>query len=120
MQKCGYPPKGCRPGGVPEVAIWLVQPLESHPSCSLDGALRAHSPGEKGPPESGVPVEDLPLFSLMGPSSAFMSPEMAQSRLAPTLVPGEVEELFGDKWEIEPFSANPDRHQAAFLLTKKP
>jgi len=49
-----------------------------------------------------------------------MSPERAQERLAPTLVPGEVEELFGDKWEIEPYSANPDRHQAAFLLTKKP
>ena len=65
------------------------------------------------------PVEDLPLFSFTGPSRAFMSPEKAQRRLAPTLVPGEVEELFGDKWEIEPFSANPDRHQAAFVLTKK-
>jgi len=53
------------------------------------------------------PVEDLPFFSLNGPS-----------RLAPTLIPGEVEELFGGLWEIEPFSANPKRHQAAFLLTK--
>ena len=66
------------------------------------------------------PVEDLPLISFSGPSRAFMSPERAQERLAPTLVPGEVEELFGDKWEIEPYSANPDRRQAAFLLTKKP
>ena len=65
------------------------------------------------------PVEDLPVFSFTGPSRAFMSPERAQRRLAPTLVPGEVEELFGDRWEIEPFSANPARHQAAFLLTKK-
>ena len=54
------------------------------------------------------PVEDLPLFSLNGPS-----------RLAPTLVPGEVEEIFGGSWEIEPFSTNPERHQAAFLLTKR-
>ena len=64
------------------------------------------------------PVEDLPLISFNGPSRAFLPLGRAR-KLAPTLVPGEVEELFGDKWTIEPFSANPDRFVASFVLTKK-
>lgn len=63
------------------------------------------------------PVEDLPLFSLNGPSRVFLPLGRAR-KLAPTLVPGEVEELFGDKWAIEPLSANPDRFVASFVLTK--
>ena len=64
------------------------------------------------------PVEDLPFFSLSGPSRAFLPLGRAR-KLSPTLVPGEVEELFGDKWAIEPFSANPDRFFASFVLTKQ-
>lgn len=63
-------------------------------------------------------VEDLPLFKLDGPSRAFLPLGRAR-KLAPTLVPGEVEELFGDKWEIEPLSSDSDRFLASFVLTKR-
>jgi hypothetical protein len=63
-------------------------------------------------------IEDLPLFSLDGPSRVFLPIDRAR-KLAPTIVPGEIDNLFGEKWEIEPYSANPDRFFASFLLTKK-
>lgn len=63
------------------------------------------------------PTEDLPLFSFNGPSRAFLPLSRAR-KLAPTLVPGELDELFGDKWTIEEFSAAPERFVASFVLTK--
>lgn len=54
-------------------------------------------------------LEDLPLFSLGGPS-----------RLAPErLEPGEVEQLFGAGWEIRRLSREGSRFVATFLLTKR-
>lgn len=64
------------------------------------------------------PTEDLPLISLNGPSRALLPLGRAR-KLAPTLVPGEVETLFGDKWTIEELSADPERFVASFVLTKR-
>lgn len=52
-------------------------------------------------------TEELPLISFSGTSKF--------SHIAP----GELEELFGDDWRIEPFSSYPDRRTAAFLLTRR-
>lgn len=51
--------------------------------------------------------EDLPWINFGGPS-----------RIYPGLEPGEVEELFAEAWEIEEWSAFPDRFVATFLLTR--
>lgn len=64
-------------------------------------------------------VEDLPTFAFDGPSRAFMSPERARRRLSPIFEPGDLESMFADRWDIEPFSAQPDRFFACFLLTKQ-
>ena len=54
-------------------------------------------------------LRDLPWFSLSGPS-----------RLAPERIePGELESLFGTRWEIERIPRKGDRFIATFLLTRK-
>lgn len=35
------------------------------------------------------------------------------------IAPGELESLFGDQWEIEPFSSNEEWRVATFLLTRR-
>jgi SAM-dependent methyltransferase len=52
-------------------------------------------------------TEDLPLFSFSGTSKL--------SHIAP----GELDELFGDDWAVDPFAEYPEWRMAAFLLTKK-
>ncbi|HEX6221020.1 MAG TPA: class I SAM-dependent methyltransferase [Acidimicrobiia bacterium] len=52
-------------------------------------------------------TEELPLISFRGTSKL--------SHIAP----GELDELFGDDWEIEPFSRDDHWRVAAFLLTKR-
>ncbi len=52
-------------------------------------------------------TEELPLISFRGTSKL--------SHIAP----GELDELFGAQWEIEPFSRDDDWRVAAFLLTKR-
>lgn len=52
-------------------------------------------------------TEQLPRFSFRGTSR--------MSHIAP----GELEELFGDSWVVEPFSANPQWRSACFLLTRR-
>lgn len=51
--------------------------------------------------------EDLPWISFSGTSKL--------SHIAP----GELENLFGAHFDVEPFSANPERRVAAFLLTRR-
>ncbi len=53
-------------------------------------------------------LEDLPRINFSGPSRAY-----------PGLVPGEVEALFGESWDIEEWSSHPDRFVATFLLTRR-
>jgi SAM-dependent methyltransferase len=65
-------------------------------------------------------TEDLPAISFSGPSRAFMSPDRARRTLSPAIEPGEIEMMYGQSWEIEPVSANPERCTACFLLTRKP
>lgn len=52
-------------------------------------------------------TEELPLFSFRGTSK--------MSHIAP----GELEELFGAHWDIEPFSQDDKWKVAAFLLTRR-
>jgi len=53
------------------------------------------------------PVGELPRFSFLG-----------SSRIgAPSIEPGELEELFGERWEIELFVRHPEIRAACFLLT---
>lgn len=52
-------------------------------------------------------TEELPPISFRGTSR--------MSHIAP----GELEDLFGDAWEIEPFSANSQWRTACFLLTRR-
>lgn len=52
-------------------------------------------------------TEELPVFSFRGTSKL--------SHIAP----GELEQLFGERWDIEPFSQDDDWKVAAFLLTRK-
>lgn len=52
--------------------------------------------------------EDLPRFSFHGPS-----------RVAPGLEPGEVDELFGEAFDIEPYVDTGLPHTACFLLTRR-
>lgn len=52
--------------------------------------------------------EDLPRFSFSGPS-----------RSVPVIEPGEIEALFGDRWEIERRPRAGSRFLATFLLTAK-
>lgn len=51
-------------------------------------------------------TDELPLISFRGTSKL--------SHIAP----GELEELFGGHWDVEPFSRNDDWKVAAFLLTR--
>lgn len=51
--------------------------------------------------------KDLPVISFTGPS-----------RLSAAVEPGEVERLFDDAFDVEPFSP-PSRHTAAFLLRRR-
>ncbi|CAN5899730.1 hypothetical protein BH23ACT5_BH23ACT5_15400 [soil metagenome] len=51
--------------------------------------------------------EDLPRISFVG-----------TSRMT-HIAPGELESLFGDSWEIEPFSSDEKRRTACFLLTRR-
>ncbi len=51
--------------------------------------------------------EDLPWISFSGTSK--------MSHIAP----GELEELFGDDWAVEPFASYPGYRIAAFLLTRR-
>ncbi len=50
-------------------------------------------------------TDQLPMISFRGTSK--------MSHIAP----GELEDLFGDAWEIQPFSANEEWRTACFLLT---
>lgn len=52
-------------------------------------------------------TDDLPPISFKGTSK--------MSHIAP----GELETLFGDSWDIEPFSANDEWKVAAFLMTRR-
>ncbi len=52
-------------------------------------------------------TEELPRFSFKGTSR--------MSHIAP----GELEDLFGDDWDIEDFAQYPDWKTASFLLTKR-
>lgn len=52
-------------------------------------------------------TDELPPISFRGTSK--------MSHVAP----GELEDLFGDAWEIRPFSANEKRRTACFLLTRR-
>jgi SAM-dependent methyltransferase len=52
-------------------------------------------------------TEELPRFSFKGPSRMYH------------IAPGELDELFGDSWEIEPFSRNEEWLNACFLLTRR-
>ncbi|MEX1124297.1 MAG: class I SAM-dependent methyltransferase [Acidimicrobiia bacterium] len=52
--------------------------------------------------------EDLPRISFSGPS-----------RLSSSIEPGELEERFGERWDIEPLSSEPQRFFACFLLRKR-
>ncbi len=52
-------------------------------------------------------TEELPLISFRGTSKL--------SHIAP----GELDELFGRHWDVEPFSRDDDWKVAAFLLTRK-
>jgi SAM-dependent methyltransferase len=53
-------------------------------------------------------LQDLPRFSLQGPS-----------RLAPAIEPGEEADLFGEDFDIEPFSDTGLAHTACFRLTRR-
>lgn len=52
-------------------------------------------------------TEELPWISFKGTS------KMTH------IAPGELETLFGDEWEVEPFSANEEWRVATFLLTRR-
>jgi hypothetical protein len=52
--------------------------------------------------------EALPLLSFHGPC-----------KLYPGLEPGDVEDLFEKDFRVEPYSADPDRFRACFLLTRR-
>jgi SAM-dependent methyltransferase len=52
--------------------------------------------------------EELPPISFRGPS-----------RLTPAIAPGETEALFGDSFDVEPFST-PEPRTACFLLRRRP
>jgi hypothetical protein len=51
--------------------------------------------------------EDLPWFS------------MNANKLTPHIVPGELESLFGDDWDVEPFASHPKWRIEVFLLTRR-
>jgi SAM-dependent methyltransferase len=51
--------------------------------------------------------EDVPWFS------------MNASKLTPRIAPGELESLFGDGWDIEPFASYPKWGTEVFLLTRR-
>lgn len=52
--------------------------------------------------------DQLPRFSFTGPS-----------RFAPTIEPGELERLFGDRWEIRPMEEVPTHRYAWFVLRRR-
>lgn len=52
--------------------------------------------------------EDLPRFSFNGPS-----------RLSSSIEPGELEVRFGEHWNIESLTSQPERFFASFLLRKR-
>ncbi len=51
---------------------------------------------------------DLPWFSLSGPS-----------RLIGAIAPGELDEMFGTRWDIEMLASDPEHHNACFLLGRR-
>lgn len=55
-----------------------------------------------------APVDSLPGFSFSGPS-----------RFAPSIEPGELEDLFGDGWDIEMMEEVPAHRYAWFLLRRR-
>jgi SAM-dependent methyltransferase len=51
---------------------------------------------------------DLPWFSMSGPS-----------RLIGAIAPGELDEMFGARWDIETLASDPEHHNACFLLRRR-
>jgi hypothetical protein len=53
-------------------------------------------------------ASDLPWFSMSGPS-----------RLIGAIAPGELDEMFGTRWDIETLASNPEHQYACFLMRKR-
>ncbi|MFO7549279.1 MAG: class I SAM-dependent methyltransferase [Acidimicrobiia bacterium] len=51
---------------------------------------------------------DLPWFSMSGPS-----------RLIGAIAPGELDEMFGARWDIETLASDPEHHNACFLMGRR-